>query len=327
MKEYQHTSVKRHQREGVRFLLLLCLLPFMPLMAVAQGCGLQWMHHPQADATHQIWFRQDLTLHDTPQEAHLSVASEGRFIVYVNGYHVSTDVFSSNPPGAIAMREYDVTRYLCEGNNVIGVWYAPNAQQPSTATHQLCVSMSGITADGHHFTVSPGKGWLCRAANARTTEYGETIDGTKYVSDWNKGALNLMEWLPVETAGPETNGVNGFSADTPTDVKPVIPWKGTQGGFRVKRILKRAKVIQQGRTVIYNFGEPVHGWVRVTLRGLKKGEAIEVNGLRYIGTGKTDDQACRRFTTGEAGVARILLPVGRGANCISRVEAIEVSDE
>lgn len=326
MKENRNTRAKEQRSERTIMLLLLSLLSLLPLAATAQGYGLQWIHHPQADTTQQIWFRQDLTLHDPPQEAHLSVASEGRFIVYVNGYHVSTDVFSSNPTGIIAMRNYDVTRFLRQGDNVIGVWYAPvgtrgNEDSWADNSRQLCVSMSGITADGHHFTVNPNKGWLCRAANARVTDYGETVDGTKYVSDWNRGPLNLMEWLPAEITDDGQGG--GFRAST----KPVIQWKGTQGDFRIKRILKRAKVTQQGRTVIYNFGEPVHGWARVTLRGLKKGEAVEVNGLRYIGTGKTDDQACRRFTTGEAGIVRILLPAGRSANCISRVEAIEVSNE
>lgn len=326
MKDYRNTGMKECRGKRVKMLLLFFLFAFLPFTATAQGYGLQWMHHPQADASQQIWFRQDLMLHDPPQQAHLSVASDGRYIVYVNGYHVSTDVFSSNPTGMIAMRDYDITRFLRQGDNVIGVWYAPvgtrgNAESWAADNRQLCVSMSGITADGHHFTVNPNKGWLCRVANARVTDYGETVDGTKYVSDWNRGSLNLMEWLPAEIT------YDGQSGGFQTNAKPVIQWKGTQGGFRVKRILKRAKVIQQGRTVIYNFGEPVHGWVRVTLRGLKKGEAVEVNGLRYIGTGKTDDQACRRFTTGDAGVARILLPAGRTASCISRVEAIEVSNE
>ena len=85
--------MKECRGKRVKMLLLFFLFAFLPFTATAQGYGLQWMHHPQADASQQIWFRQDLMLHDPPQQAHLSVASDGRYIVYVNGSHVSTDVF------------------------------------------------------------------------------------------------------------------------------------------------------------------------------------------------------------------------------------------
>jgi hypothetical protein len=93
----------------------------------------------------------------------------------------------------------------------------------------------------------------------------------------------------------------------------------------MQRVLKRAKVSQRGRTVTYDFGEQVEGWVRVTMRGMKKGEVVEVNGLRYVCRGGSDDQACRRFTTSTAGIARITLPAGRSRSNITRVEAIAIS--
>ena len=90
--------------------------------------------------------------------------------------------------------------------------------------------------------------------------------------------------------------------------------------------MKRAKVSEQGRTLTYDFGQPVEGWVRVTLRGMKQGEVVEVNGLRYVCRGGSDDQACRRFTTSTAGIARILLPAGRSRSNITRVEAISITN-
>ena len=120
----------------------------------------------------------------------------------------------------------------------------------------------------------------------------------------------LSDWRPAEIA---------------TQLSPAtITFNSHETGYRMLRVLKRAKVSQEGRQLIYDFGQPVEGWVRITMRGMKKGEVIEVNGLRYICKGGTDDQACRRFTTSPSGVARITLPAGRSRSNISRVEAISV---
>ena len=292
------------------------------ILSFSGAAAQTWMHHPQANATQQVWFRHDLSLHDVPQQMHLNVASAGRFIVYVNGYHVSKELFSGNADGAVALHVYDVTRFLRSGDNIIGVWYAPAPEGYTTddaMLRQLNITLAGITADGHHFTMDDSKGWFCRQANARITMGGEFIDGMNYKSSWNTGPLRIMEWLPTACIAEDGRW------KTENNSLRVMQWQSDDThAFYIKRILQRAKVIQQGRTIIYDFGEPVNGWVRVTLRGCKKGEMVEVNGLRYVCTGKTDEQACRRFTTGEAGTARIILPAGRGRSNIARVEAVEI---
>ena len=98
-----------YTRYWTRYVLLVLpfyLFTFLPL--TAQEYGMRWLYCPQASETQQVWFKR--TFHTTAlaKEAVLSVASEGRYIVYVNGYNISADLFSYNPRGAIAIQDYPI---------------------------------------------------------------------------------------------------------------------------------------------------------------------------------------------------------------------------
>ena len=300
------------ERRKIVYCLLL-VISFLPLTAVAQEFGMRWICCPQAEESQQIWFKRNIHIGEEVTTAVLSVASEGRYIVYVNGYNISTDLFSSNPQGAIGVRDYEIGNFLHKGTNTIAVWYSP----VTYTQRQLYIVLSGEWQNGGTFYFDNEKGWMCHAANARTMPDGnEEIDGPGYIADWKdydwkEDCFMVSDWKRAEIA---------------KDLKPAVITfcRHEAPAYRTKRILKHATVSQQGRTLVYDFGHTLNGWVRVTMRGMKKGEVITVNGLRYICKGGTDDQACRRFTTCAAGVARIILPAGRSRSNITTVEAIEI---
>lgn len=283
--------------------------------AVAQEFGMRWLYSPQADETQQIWFKRSIHMGELTKKAVLSIASEGRYIVYVNGYNISSDLFSSNPRGVIGIRDYSIENYLTEGTNTIAVWYSP----VNYSHRQLYAVLSGQWQSGGSFYIGNDKGWTCHVANARTLPDGsEEIDGSRYQSNWKEfdikeNSFMLSEWKPAVVA---------------SDLEPAIVTFSHHEcyGYHAVRILKRAKVSQNGRTLTYDFGQQFDGWVRVTMRGMKKGDVIQVNGLRYVCKGGSDDQACRRFTIGTAGMAHITLPAGRSRSNITTVEAISITD-
>ena len=297
-----------------RFLILLpfYLLTFLPL--TAQEFGMRWFYSSQTDETQQVWFKRSFHMNEPAAKAVLSVASEGRYIVYVNGYNVSTELFSDNPGGAIAIHDYNIENYLNTGTNTIAIWYSP----VHYTRRQLYSTLSGQWQSGGTFYQGCDEEWRCRGANARTMPDGnEEIDGARYVKDWKNydwqdEQFMFSKWQPASVATNLQPAIITFSHHDAT-------------GCQMQRILKRAKVSQMGQTVVYDFGKHVEGWVRVTLRGMKKGEVVLVNGLRYVCKGGSDDQACRRFTTNMAGVARITLPAGRSRSNITRVESISIS--
>ena len=293
-------------------LLLFYLFTLLPLHA--QEFGMRWLYCAQAEETQQVWFKRSFHMNEPAASAVLSIASEGRYIIYVNGFIVTPELFIANPRGAIGIRDYDIAHLLTEGTNTIAVWYSPVGY----TRRQLYTTLLGQWQSGGRLYLAGDEGWVCRPANARTLPDGnEEISGPDYIAEWKdydwKEDSNLFSvWQQALIA---------------TELEPALITfcRHEPAGFRMQRVLKRAKVSQRGRTVTYDFGEQVEGWVRVTMRGMKKGEVVEVNGLRYVCRGGSDDQACRRFTTSTAGIARITLPAGRSRSNITRVEAIAIS--
>ena len=300
----------------------LCLL--VPAMALADDWGQSWISHPAADSTEQVQFRREIVLDAKPSAALVSVTSAGRYALYVNGYNVVPDVLE---PGeltggdTLAVTHYDVARYLRKGGNVLAVWYSP-AGRCVRSGRQLSLVFQcdgGGLSDG--FACVTDSTWLCRASGCRTfPDGGELIDARTCAPLWTIDPDFAPGWLPAHEEHP----------DEPVPMAERWMW----------RTALRVESIRQ-----YNFFSPVEsggtghtgrnsgryslqkgfdGWVRLTLRGMERGDTVTVNGLVYICSGDTDEQACRRFTAASSRFADVTLPAGRPFSCVTRAEAIAI---
>lgn len=77
-------------------------------------------------------------------------------------------------------------------------------------------------------------------------------------------------------------------------------------------------------SVRYRFSRWFDGWIRVTLRGMHRGDTLHINGLHYICTGKDDEQACRRFSSSGQWTAIIEGDSTFSHRRITNVEGIEI---
>ena len=68
------------------FILLLLSLT----AAHAQQFGTEWMTSPSSTDSSCVWFRRTFVAHNPPKHASVCVATDSRFILYVNGRNVST---------------------------------------------------------------------------------------------------------------------------------------------------------------------------------------------------------------------------------------------
>ena len=140
---------------------------------------MRWMYSPQADETQQVWFKRSIHMGEPTASAVLSIGSEGRCIVYVNGFNL-----------------------LTKGTNTIAVWYSP----VSYGRRQLYAVLTGEWQSGRQYYIADSEGWLCHAANARTLPDGnEEIDGRAYLADWKDYNWQEESFLfSAETTPPAT---------------------------------------------------------------------------------------------------------------------------
>ncbi len=279
-------------------LILVALAAFLP--SSAQPPALRWMLAPLAGDTSCVWFRRTFVGTARPRSATVSVASAGRFVLYVNGRNVSTALYmpcrADGDTSAVAI-DFDVTRFLRPDSNTIAVLSVPDGR---TSGAPVAVAYSGENRDGSRFAFSGHDGWLCRVAAVSLAQGGgETSDARLEAHPAACGNIFMPEWMPAgQAAAPHGRSVEwiGMSAESLFGWPSVAYSVVGDDAARPRAIVRPRYSDTCGHAVAYDFSPGFYGLVRVTLRGCAAGDSITVGGLTYICSGETDEQAIVRFS-------------------------------
>lgn len=292
--------------------LLIVFLGMCIKVSIAQSFNLQWIACPQADSTSEVWFRQDWKLRDYPTHATMTIASTGKVNAYINERNISTALWfpaRSNNDGKPICITLDVTRFLQPGNNVIAIWYAPSWTH--LERQQVAIALHARYANNEYTCLQSDENWLTRPATVSFTTDGSEID-----ESYNNGVIWNSEDFDVATWQSAT-AVEG----------PSLPYSYYFAGYpavKVSKIQTPRYFDVVGDSVYYQFDKAFKGQVRVTLRGAKRGQKIQFNGLTYTCSGELDEQAYPRFAVKD--VYRILISGDKDfkPEQIQQVEGLEV---
>lgn len=309
----------------MRYLTIILFLLLTATATHAQQFGTEWMTSPSPNDSSCLWFRRTFVAKDAterPVRASVCVATASRFILYVNGRNVSTALYS-NPqhhntasphtsttphnttspytttPSSIT---FDVTRFLRPDSNTVAVLACPATHQVQSNCHaaspQMSISFFGTTGSRRPFAYSSADGWLCRQASTSLTIDGELMDGRAddlppaygdmAIAQWHPATIvTATEGSPVKDCGVDAESLFGCrrARRNPLDGNAVREW----------RILRPRYFDVDRRTIAYDFAPGFCGFVRVTLRGCRRGERIRIGNLTYICSGDIDEQAFTRF--------------------------------
>lgn len=266
-----------------------------------------------ADSLSDIWFRHTYLTQRRPISATLSVTARGRYRVYVNESNVTPPLPTDNCHHPVTI-DIDVSSYLRSDSNTVAILYHPVGPHD----HQIAVCYYGVGRDGRPFGHNADGGWLCRPVDEGSGDgidrgYTQTvstacwtpvsaperleIDGTKAGSAPRKveieetkasSAPRRVE-IDGRTAGSELRRVS-----TEMGVWPLA----TLLPVRVNRVTRVTAPRYSERTpegIAYEFVTGFYGFVRLTLRGAKKGETIIIGGRKYTCNGETDEQITTAF--------------------------------
>lgn len=252
-----------------------------------------------ADSLSDIWFRHTYLTQRRPISAKLSVTARGRYRVYVNESNVTPPLPTDNCHHPVTI-DIDVSGYLRSDSNTVAILYHPVGPHD----HQIAVCYYGVGRDGRPFGHNADGGWLCRPVDEGS---GNGID-RGYTQ-----TVSTACWTPVSVPGRLEIGVTK-AASAPRRVE----MEGTKAGsalrrasteigvwplatllpVRVNRVTRVAAPRYSERTpegIAYEFVTGFYGFVRLTLRGAKKGETITIGGRKYTCNGETDEQITTAF--------------------------------
>ena len=251
---------------------------------LAQEFGTSWITYPNPNDSSEVWFRKTFITSHRPQNAKITIATTGRFQLFVNERNVSRKVLlpeSSYEDKSVHEMTFDVSNILQNDSNVIAVWYAPDPYLHTDK--QLSLAYYGTSQYGKTFYHKADENWLCKKACGYVTVNQEHLDNTFYNPSWNA--------CTIERKGG-THQIK--SADS--HMYPLMDNTYDYQGEQITRIIYPHEVFSDRHYATYRFPRRFKGWIRLTLRNAHPGEVIHINGFSYICNGLIDEQACRRFT-------------------------------
>lgn len=291
-----------------------------------------------ADSLSDIWFRHTYLTQRRPISATLSVTARGRYRVYVNESNVTPPLPTDNCHHPVTI-DIDISGYLRSDSNTVAILYHPVGPHD----HQIAVCYYGVGRDGRPFGHNADGGWLCRPVDEGSGDgidrgYTQTvstacwtpvsapgrleIEGTKAASEprrlemeGTKAASELRKAdSELRTADSELRRVS-----TEMGVWPLA----TLLPVRVNRVTRVTAPRYSERTqegIAYEFVTGFYGFVRLTLRGAKKGETIIIGGRKYTCNGETDEQITTAF---EPTYHRRVIVSGDSAFDASQVQRVD----
>lgn len=290
---------------------LLLMLAGSLAVARAQAWLQTWMTAPEADKGAEVLYRRTLSLDARPQRAWITIATTGRYDLYVNGRNVSRcsrlPLRESYSTAAMAST-HDITGLLRPGENTVLISTAPTYYNIGSAA--LSVTIFGDCASGKPLLLSGTDGWFVRQGSRRLlADGGESQDATRELLPWAEENFCVMRWLPASSV-----------CNNLEDSVRYLP--KAEEGESIVLVGRPHHFNAKGDTVTYDFGTAFHGFLRVTLRGCRRGERISVGGLEYTCTGELDEQAFRRWTATDLRRITISGSGGFRRDQIQSVEAI-----
>lgn len=259
-----------------------------------------------ADSLSDIWFRHTYLTQRRPISATLSVTARGRYRVYVNESNVTPPLPTDNCHHPVTI-DIDVSGYLRSDSNTVAILYHPVGPHD----HKIAICYYGVGRDGRPFGHNADGGWLCRPVDEGS---GDGIDRgyTQTVSTacWTPvSAPRRVEIEGTEAASePRRVEIDGRTdGSAPGKKVSALRRVSTEMGVwplatllpvRVNRVTRVAAPRYSERTpegIAYEFVTGFYGFVRLTLRGAKKGETIIIGGRKYTCNGETDEQITTAF--------------------------------
>ena len=284
-----------------------------------------------ADSLSDIWFRHTYLTQRRPISATLSVTARGRYRVYVNESNVTPPLPTDNCHHPVTI-DIDVSGYLRSDSNTVAILYHPVGPHD----HQIAVCYYGVGRDGRPFGHNADGGWLCRPVDEGS---GDGID-RGYTQ-----TVSTACWTPVSAPGrlemdrtkaasePGRLEIEGRKADSElrrddSALRKVSTEMGvwplaTLLPVRVNRVTRVTAPRYSERTpegIAYEFVTGFYGFVRLTLRGAKKGETIIIGGRKYTCNGETDEQITTAF---EPTYHRRVIVSGDSAFDASQVQRVD----
>ena len=219
------------------------------------------------------FFRKDFTIIKALKKATAHVYGLGWYELHLNGSKVGDQVLTpanTDYSKRLLYDSYDVTKYLKEGGNTVGLWLS-NGYGASYSKYgwrwmdskRAVLQMNIEFTDGSKMSIITDETWKAGDSQISSAEIynGETYDATREKTGWDLNGFNDKDWENVTiTSAP--SGKMQSNMSTPV---------------RVAKLIKPVSVkMTASGSYIFDLGQNIAGWVRIHISGATRGIKIVI---------------------------------------------------
>ena len=216
------------------------------------------------------WLRKTVALKGKPERAFAYVCSLGYHELYVNGRKVGDALLS---PGVSQLNKralyvtYDITSYLVEGKNAIGLWLGYGWFRPGVAGvfHKSPVVKAQLEwslPDGAQGRMVTDETWRGNPSPLRWIgPRGELYDATREIDDWGKPEYDDASWSRAEVVSAPPIAVSAQKMQPNRIAREIHP-------VAVKKLSPGVYEIDMGRNYV--------GYFQLRLRDAARGDRIDM---------------------------------------------------
>ena len=246
--------------------------------------------------------RTETVLEARPLRARCYVSGLGYYELHINGRRVGDRVldpaityYHNDQPVELGSRvlytTYDVTRHLRAGPNAVGLmlgngWFSAEADVPPSPSHRepygdrpVALLQMDIDLDGGETVrLVSDTSWQASAGPVTYNDYshGETYDARLEQPGWCEPGFDDRSWAPAEAAASPSGRLQA---------QPLPP-------IRVVRTIAPTRSIAAGDgATIYDFGQNMSGWTRLTVSGPAGGRVTIRHGHGVHPDGSLDNRS------------------------------------
>ncbi|MGE5360764.1 MAG: glycoside hydrolase family 78 protein [Bacteroidales bacterium] len=256
----------------------------------------QWVgdREPSKDDPSATMLRRVFALSTPPRRAVAYVSALGMYELRINGRRVGAHQLApewTDYRARVQYQAYDITPYLRAGENVAGAiladgWYAGGIGLTEAMGRQrrniygdhprLLVQMEIDIGDATHLRVVSNDAWrITRHGPVRSADIlnGETYDARREIAGWDAPGFVDAGWLPAAVA---------------SDVKVPLVAQPNEAIAATEEVRPIAVKEPRPGTFVFDLGQNMVGWCRLTLRGeagatatLRHAEMLNDDGTIY----------------------------------------------
>ena len=249
------------------------------------------------------YIRRGFRLDFLPAEAEILIAVSGFYELYVNGKNITKGYIApyiSNPDDMIFYDRYDITEYLNEGDNAVGVILGNGFANQCTDKWDfskasfrapLCMSLDlSASGDGRHFTLSSDESFKVHPSHIvfDMYRYGTHVDGSLEVKGWSSPDFDDYSWHNAAICAPPRGKILPCTASPIRKICEIRPIRieKQENICYLKTRAKGGEDISSTRTsgYLYDFGKSIAGVVRLKISG-ERGRTIKLRHCERLSDG------------------------------------------